>query len=210
MVKVIGEMDHYMSNAEVLTWMKNKRKQHAREDADDREQGITPTPRPQNLVDSLKKHERHLKSSHYPYEKNPSAYEGTNQDRSVHDFSEATMQKIQVPLVEDYRTAIKAKFKTVKEAQDELEVLQEKKELTEMEILMIHNHAPTSVETLQPMIEDIEKRFTEKEQEMLVECIKDVYRADEMKAAVEKAEKEPEKDGDKGSMELSKMSEAIR
>ena len=56
---------------------------------------------------------------------------------------------------------------------------QEKKCLTEPELLMIYNHAPICVEMLQPMIENVEERFTPEEQEMLVEVIIKTLRPDQ-------------------------------
>lgn len=178
-VKDAGEL---MSNAEVATFLKNKRAQHAREDTEDRAAGITPTTRPQNFMRSLEKHENHLKSDAYPYEKNPSAYEGDNAEESIHKFGDEHMKRIQEPLAQKYKDAIKKKLMTVHEAQAKLEVEQEKKELTEPELLMIHNHAPQCLEILQPMIESSEERFTRDELESMVEAIQDVFRVDQLRA----------------------------
>ena len=177
----ILDLDHVMSNAEVLEWTKRKRAQHDREDEQDRTKGINLTHRPKNLIESIEKHERHLTSDAYPYVKNPTAYNGAeNQSLSQKKFSDATMEKIQVPIYEKYKDMIRKKQLSVKKAQDDMGEEQEKKELTETELLMIHNHAPTCVEMLQPMIENIDERFTVEEQEVLVECVKEVYRVDEM------------------------------
>ena len=191
MPKVLA-MNHQLSNAEVLHWLKQKRLQHDQEDADDRSAGKTPSTRPSNYARALEKHEHHLTSASYPYVANPSAYEGKNQDDSVHRFGDVHMTKIQEPLLEKYKTAIRDKLMTVKEAQDKLAVEQEQKELTDAELLMVHNHAPMAAEMLQPMIEDWEKRFSYEEMEVLVECIKGVFRADEMRAKEEERDGEPE------------------
>ena len=173
------DTDHVMSNAEVRDWIKKKRNQHKREDDEDKAKGLEPAPRPQNSLDSLEKHERHLNSDAYPYAKNPSAYEGKNADISLKQFSETHFEKIQDPLTEKYKDLIRQKLLSVKEAQKQLEVEQEKKDLTETELLMIHNHAPTCVEMLQPMIESWEERYSVEEMEKIVECVEEVYRADE-------------------------------
>lgn len=172
--------DHYMLNAEVLEWTQRKRKQHEREDTEDRAKGLTLPHRPKNFTEALEKHERHLKSDAYPYAKNPSAYEGKNADLSLKMFSDATMDKIQVPVFERFKERLRNKELTVKQAQDEMEIEHEKKELSETEMLMIHNHAPMCVEMLQPMIENVDERFTAEELEILVECVKEVYRVDEV------------------------------
>ena len=44
---------------------------------------------------------------------------------------------------------------------------------------MIYTHAPTCVEMLQPMIENVEERFTAEEQELLVEVIIQTFRPDQ-------------------------------
>lgn len=182
------DLDHHMSNAEVLEWAKNKRQQHAREDAEDKKADLHCTPRPQNFLDALDKHERHLKSDAYPYEKNPCAYEGSNADTSLQAFSKLYMDRIQRPLAERYKQLIRDKLMTVEEAKKEQEKEQERKDITETELLMIHNHAPTCVEMLQPMLENVEDRFTVEEQEIMVECVKEVYRVDESKVANEEVD----------------------
>jgi hypothetical protein len=179
MVKVL-EIEGNLTNAEVLDFIKQKRTQHAREDAEDRAAGKNVTSRPANFTSALDKHERHLKSDHYPYKKNPSAYDGgANQEKTLKAFQEMHMERIQVPLSEAFKEKVRNKLLTVKEGQAQLEAGQEKKELTETEWLMIDNHAPTTVELLQPMIEDVENRFTVAELEAIVQCIKETYRANE-------------------------------
>ena len=197
------DLDHHMSNAEVKDWIKRKREQHAREDAEDKKADLHCTPRPQNFLDALDKHERHLKSDAYPYEKNPSAYDGRNADTSLQAFGKAYMDGIQVPLGQKYKELVrerltklketkegedyeKSRKDVIKQAQKDLEVEQDRKDITETELLMIHNHAPTCVEMLQPMLENVEDRFTLEEQEIMVQCVKDVYRVDELKVVTEK------------------------
>lgn len=172
------ETNHPMSNAEVLHWIKQKRTQHEQEDKNSSSNTAT---RPQNYLDSLDKHERHLTSDAYPYIKNPNAYESTNQDTSIHKFGEAHMKKIQIPLVEKYKEEIRLGRKTPQQAQKELAGKQDEKELTEAEILMLFNHAPLCVEMMQPMIENVDERFSNEEQEALVECVREVFRVDEMR-----------------------------
>lgn len=179
----VKDAGHVMSNAEVAHWISQKRAQHAREDAQDKATGARPSARPANFLRSLEKHERHLKSDAYPYEQNPSAYAGDNSDKSIAKFLEEHMSRIQEPLAAKYKQAVQKKELSVREAQVKLEMEQEKKELTEAELLMIHNHAPTSAEQLQPMIESVDDRFTQQELEMLLDIILKVFRADQLKAA---------------------------
>ena len=50
---------------------------------------------------------------------------------------------------------------------------------------MIHNHAPSCLDMLQPMIEWVEERFTDEEQLVLFECVREVFRVDELKRKAE-------------------------
>ncbi|KAF2480134.1 hypothetical protein BDY17DRAFT_303286 [Neohortaea acidophila] len=179
----VKDAGHVMSNAEVAHWISQKRAQHAREDAQDKASGARPTPRPPNFLKSLEKHERHLSSDAYPYEQNPSAYKGDNSDKSIAKFQAEHMSRIQEPLAAKYKDAVRKKELSVREAQVKLEMEQEKKELTEAELLMIHNHAPTSAEQLQPMIESVDDRFTPQELEVLLDIILKVFRVDQLQAA---------------------------
>jgi hypothetical protein len=179
MPKVL-EMEQKMSNAEVLDWLKQTRARHAREDAEDKAAGIEPTSRPQNFLDAMTKHERHLKSDAYPYEKNPSAYAGKNNDISLRKFNDEHFEAIHVPVFEKFKAAIKAKLISKEEGAEEMEKEQLRKEITEEELLMIHNHAPKNVEMLQPMLENWEERYTLEELQVIVDVIKNVYRQDEL------------------------------
>lgn len=190
MAPKILNLDHVFSNAEVLQWTEQKRAQHAREDAEDRAAGITPKPRPANFMRMLEKTERHLTSDAYPYVKNPSAYKGDNQHDSVHKFSDAKFDRIQKPIFERYKEAIRKGLMSTDEAKQKMGAEQEKKELTETELLMVCNHAPTCVEMLEPMIEEVEERFTKEELQIIVDCINEVLRADELKAKRKERKKE--------------------
>ena len=169
-----------MSNAEVLDWLKQTRARHAREDAEDTAAGNKPSPRPQNFLDAMTKHERHLKSDAYPYEKNPSAYAGKNQDISLRRFNDEHFEAIHTPIFEKFKAAIKAKVISKEEGAEQMEQEQLRKEISEEELLMIHNHAPKTVEMLQPMLENWEERYTVEELQVIVDVIKDVYRQDEL------------------------------
>lgn len=179
MVKILA-MDQKMSNAEVLDWMKQTRARHAEEDAEDKAGGKEPTGRPQNFLDAMTKHGRHLKSDAYPYEKNPSAYAGKNQDISLHKFNDRHFEEIHQPVYEKFKAAIIAKLISPKEGGDKMEEEQLRKEISEEELLMIHNHAPKTVEMLQPMLENVEERYTVEELQIIVDVIKEVYRKDEL------------------------------
>lgn len=175
----IIDMNHQLSNAEVLTWLENKRKQHVEEDAEDEAAGRDVKPRPQNFVKMLDKTERHLKSDAYPYVANPSAYKDMNQDYTVSKFGAETMKKIQKPLFEKFKDDVKKGLMTKKQAKAKLEDEQDKKELTDPEFNTIFNLAPTCVEMLEPIIEEVDDRFTKEELELMVQIIKDVLRPDE-------------------------------
>lgn len=169
------DTDHALTNAEVLDWVKSKRAQHAREAAQDRS-----IPHPKNLVKVLEKTERHLTTEAYPYESNPTAYSDLeSRNEALKRFSELTMERIQRPLCENYKDKVRTKAMTVKEARSKLVSEQEKKELTEPELLMIVNHAPAVVDILQPMIESCDERFTAEELDIIVQCVRDTFRPDE-------------------------------
>ena len=198
-MKVLEIGDHPMSNSEVRDFIKQKRQQHQEEDAEDKAKGLDHAQRAKNYLESLKKHESYLNSDALPYKKNPSAYEGLeNNDKSLKAFSNAQFEKVQVPLAEKYRSLIRQKVMSVKDAQDELGEWQEKKELSEMELLTIHNLAPANAEMLQPMIESWEERFSNEEMEAMAEAIMEVYRAEEAKSAEESG-------GDAGVEELTEQ-----
>ena len=218
----ILDLDHQMSNADVLNWMQQKRDQHKREDEEDRAAGITPTPRPANFMKMLDKTERHLTSDAYPYVNNPSAYKGDNTDISIHKFGDIRFERIQNPIYEKYKDAIRKGLMSNAEAKEKMGAEMEAKEITEPELLMIHNHAPKTVEMLEPMLEEVEERFTKEELQIIVDCIGEVYRADELKAsrkerkkATKEAAKEAKKAGtgkkvEGSGVEMTEMSEAIR
>lgn len=163
-----------MSNAEVLRWLQQKRAQYASEDAQ----------RPEDLLKSLERHERHLSSAAYPYQKNPSVYLDGKAEGAIHRFAEEHFKRIQQPLVDKYGRAIREKTMSKAAAQRKIKAEQDRKELSEAEMLMVYNLAPTCVELLQPCIEEVENRFTADELETLVDIIKQVFRADEVKASM--------------------------
>lgn len=171
-----------MCNVDVLEWMKQTRQRHAREDAEDRVKGVKPSPRPKNFLDALDKHERHLKSDSYPYEKNPSVYSGEeNIAKSKQALNDIHFERIHEPIYEKFKAMIKNKEMEKYEAADKMEEEQLKRNLTDEELLIIYNHAPTNVEQLTPMLEDCEERYTPEELQVFVDVIKEVLRADEVK-----------------------------
>ncbi|KAF2170194.1 hypothetical protein M409DRAFT_64529 [Zasmidium cellare ATCC 36951] len=176
-MKILDAGDHLLSNADVLDWMKRKRAQHAAEDAEDKKKGVKPAVRPSNFMRALNRHERELKSDNYPYVKNPTAYEGTARHAQFEKFALDAENVVQDHLEAEWKDKLATMTK------DEVEKVfapeQEKKCLTEVEMLMVYNHAPTCVEMLQPMIENVEERFTSEELELLVEVVIKTLRPDQ-------------------------------
>ncbi|KAK4503852.1 hypothetical protein PRZ48_004767 [Zasmidium cellare] len=168
-MKILDAGDHMLSNADVLDWMARKRAQHAKEDAEDKKKGVKPAPRPSNFMRALTRHERELKSDNYPYVKNPSAYEGQARHDTVEKFGLEAENVVMNHLEAEWKDRLATMPK------DELEKVfapeQEKKTLTQPELLMIYNNAPTCTEMLQPMIENVEERFTVEEQQLLVDAV---------------------------------------
>ncbi|KAF2766246.1 hypothetical protein EJ03DRAFT_183664 [Teratosphaeria nubilosa] len=171
-MKILDAGTEPLSNVDVLRWIKAKREQHAAEDKDDRKANRKPTQRPQNFLDALEKHERVLESNAYPYTNNPDSY---NNYKAMEELDNKIVDRIISPLNESYRGS----GMTAEELEKTLGKEHEAKSLTETEHLMIYNHAPKAVEMLQPMIENVEERFTAEEQETLVEAIKETYRQSE-------------------------------
>ncbi|WPH00221.1 Hypothetical protein R9X50_00304400 [Acrodontium crateriforme] len=175
-MKILDAGSAAMSNMEVLLWIEEKRAQHSAEDAEARAAKAKPRPRPKNFMDALKKHQRVLKSKQYPYDQNPDAYSNkTDKYASMRQLDEKICEEIIYPLEEGYKgNGMKS---------DELEASlgkeQEAKELTETEHLMIHNLAPKCLEQFQPIIENLDERYTAEEQEKIVEAINSVYRCNE-------------------------------
>ncbi|KAK5175449.1 uncharacterized protein LTR77_000588 [Saxophila tyrrhenica] len=200
MVQIL-RVEGHLPNAEVLHHITTTRARHARED-DAAPDGKKVHARPANFLASLDKHERHLQSPHYPYLKNPSVY-GTpfSQSKALRKLSALHMRRIQHPLYEDYMGKVQRGEINADRARKKLERLQERKELTDTEWLMIVNHAPVVLELLQPMVEDCDERFTEEEREILLQCVKDVLRKDEgkrgeaMEGVVEGGGGDAKKDG---------------
>lgn len=176
-MKILDAGDHPLSNADVLDWIKRKRAQHATEDAEDKKKGVKPAPRPSNFMRALKRHERELMTDNYPYVRNPTAYEGNARKTQFEKFVLAAENVVQDHLEAEWKDRLASMTK--EQVEKEFAPEQEKKCLTEPELLMIYNHAPTCTELLQPMIENVEERFTADEQEMLVEVITKTLRPDQ-------------------------------
>ena len=173
MPKVLDAGTETLSNADVLEWIKSKRAQHAKEDADDKKAGRCKVHRPSNFVSALRKHERELVDVKYPYVANPGAYEGENRDRSLELFLERCDQDICFPLEEKYKGG---KGLTLKQIQKRLGKEQDKKCFTPSELLMIHNIAPENVSMLETMIDGWQDRFTSEEMEKVVAVVQEVFR----------------------------------
>ncbi|KAM3425086.1 hypothetical protein BST61_g7052 [Cercospora zeina] len=165
-MKILDAGDSPLSNADVLDWVERKRAQHAIEDAEDKAKGQKPAARPKNFMRVLDRTERELKSNNYPYVRNPGAYNGDARSTAFQRFAREAEDAMQTSLEADWRERLQNMTKEQFEKEFELE--QEKKCLTEPEMLMIYNYAPQCVEMLQPMIENVEDRYTADEQQVLV------------------------------------------
>ncbi|KAI7115271.1 hypothetical protein D0869_12627 [Hortaea werneckii] len=178
-MKVLDAGTETLSNADVLNWIKEKRKQIAEEDKADKKSGKKPSHRPANFLSALTKHERELDSGKYPFHKNPEVYGNYN---GLNEFEEKVMETIVKPFTETRMRELKEQGVSDQEIEITLEKEQEAKLLTETEQLMVYNHAPQCVEMLQPMVENIEDRLTAEEQEAMVQVIMEVYRKQEASA----------------------------
>lgn len=176
-MKVLNAGDHPLSNADVQDWAKRKRAQHLEEDAEDKSRGVKLAPRPKNFMNALKRLERELSSDKYPYTKNPSVYKGESRKSQFQEFVLAAENAIQDHLEAEWADRLAGMSKT--QVDKEFAAEQEKKCLSEPEMLMIYNYAPTCVDMLQPMIENVEERFTEEERQLLVDVVVRILRADE-------------------------------
>ncbi|PPJ61160.1 hypothetical protein CBER1_04184 [Cercospora berteroae] len=185
-MKILDAGDSPLSNADVLDWVERKRAQHAAEDADDKAKGQKPAIRPKNFMRVLDRTERELKSSNYPYVRNPTAYSGDARSTAFQKFARDAEDAMQASLEAEWHERLQSMPKEQFEKEFELE--QEKKCLTEPEVLMIYNYAPQCVEMLQPMIENVEDRFTADEQQVLVEIISRNLRPNEIPQEEQSAE----------------------
>jgi len=195
--KIIEPLDHWLTNAEVLHWVKEKREQHTKEDAEDSKAGRATRQRPKNFMKILGKTESHLTSDAFPYEKNPTAYKDNEAvEESVRGWNRETMTEIQEPLLQKWKQEIRKGMK-LEEAEDKMGDEQEARELTDHEYLMVYNHAPTCVEMLEPLIDEWEERFTKEEMQKLVDISVKLFRVDEeakkKKAAKNKAKRDKAK-----------------
>ncbi|KAK4626804.1 hypothetical protein CLAFUW4_04379 [Fulvia fulva] len=185
-MKILDAGDHPLSNADVLDWIKRKRAQHETEDAEEtaaKGKGAKATPRPKNFITALNRHERELNSPRYPYAKNVGAYAGDARDKQFKKFCQEAENVIQDNLEAEW----KEKLSTMNKEQVEkgLAIEQDKKCLTEPELLMLYNHAPVHAELLQPMIENVEDRFSAKEQALLIDVIWRTLRVNEQRPVEE-------------------------
>lgn len=176
-----------MGNFEVLKWMQDTKKRHAKEDAEAAAANLKLPPRPANLAKAFEKHEHHLKRDIYPYEKNPSVYnEKYDIDDIVTKFNNVVLDRIAKPILKKYQDKVRQQEMTAKEADKAMEKETEPKVFTEMELMQLHNLAPTTMETLQLIIEQWEERFTEEEMGVILEIVMEVLRPDELKEKKEK------------------------
>lgn len=181
MPKILAQEE--MGNFEVLKWMQETKKRHAREDREAEAQGLTLKPRPTNLIKSFEKHERHLKRDVYPYAKNPSVHnEDYDIDEVVNKYSHAVIERVHKPILKKYQGKVRSGDLTKKEAEDQMEEETEPKVFSEMELMQLHNLAPTGMEALQLIIEQWEERFTEEEMGVILEVTSEILRPDEVAA----------------------------
>ena len=179
-MKILDAGDHMLSNADILDWIRLKRVQHEREDVQDASRGVSLTPRSKNFMTALSRHERELTSTTYPYTKNPSVYSGENRTAAFEKFALEVENVVQGHLEDQWRDRLLGMSK--EQIDREYAPVQETKCLTEPELLVIFNHAPTCVEMLQPMIESVDDRFTAEEQQLIVDVIVRRLRCDEKQA----------------------------
>jgi hypothetical protein len=176
-MKILDAGDAPLSNADVLDWLKRKRAQHETEDEEDKAKGLKPSERPKNFIKALNRTERELSSDKYPYVANPTAYEGDARRTQFQKFVQEADEVIQTQLLEEWADALQTMSQ--EQVEKEFHPVQDMKNLTEPELLMIYNIAPTCVEMLQPIVENVEDRFTAEEQQVLVDVIMRVLRPDE-------------------------------
>ncbi|KAK5115241.1 hypothetical protein LTR62_001441 [Meristemomyces frigidus] len=176
-MKVLDAGTENLSNMDVMNWIAAKKAQHAEEDAADKKNKQKFKPRPKKFLKALDRHHRELNSSKYPYARNPNVYDGTY----------TAMEKFDMLLTERLCTPLEAKYIDLLTSMDKdecmkrMEAEQEAKGLTPTEHLMLFNLAPAGVEQLQTMLENCEERFSAEEQQVILDCILEVYRADEPK-----------------------------
>jgi DNA-directed RNA polymerase subunit F len=90
-------------------------------------------------------------------------------------------EAIQEGLLEEWKERLEGMSK--EQIEKELLPLQEKKNLTEPELLVIYNLAPTCVEQVQSMVENSEERFSMEECQAILDVILRVLRPDEKRLA---------------------------
>ncbi|EME46060.1 hypothetical protein DOTSEDRAFT_78463 [Dothistroma septosporum NZE10] len=181
-MKILDAGDHSLSNADVLDWIKRKRSQHETEDAEElaaNVKGAKPTPRPKNFITALIRHERELTSPRYPYTKNFGAYAGDARNKQFKNFCQDSENAIQDSLEAEWKDRLDSMTK--EQIDRDFAVEQDKKCLTEPELLMLYNHAPVHTELLQPMIENVEERFSAEEQALLIDVIWRTLRVNEQR-----------------------------
>ncbi|KAK5714818.1 hypothetical protein LTR17_016995 [Elasticomyces elasticus] len=178
-MKILDAGTETISNLDVLAWIASKRAQHTTENAEDKAAGKEASPHPKNFLDSLTKHERELKNAKlYPYSSNPTAYTGGKHYEVMARFDKLLMERVCFPLEDKYKNGDMGM--TTEEVEKALSKEQDEKALTETEQLMLLNHAPSCIEQLQPMVEGCEERFTPEEQQVVVDCIMEVYRVEDL------------------------------
>ncbi|TKA70624.1 hypothetical protein B0A55_07582 [Friedmanniomyces simplex] len=185
-MKILDAGTENLSNQDVLTWITAKRAQHSAENAaaaavvgkgKGKDKDQQPSPHPPNFLAALTKHERELRDpKKYPYTSNPTVYNETYD--AMARFDKLLIERICFPLEEKYKNNMTGM--TAEQIEKALSKEQDEKALTETEHLMLFNHAPQGIEQLQPMVENCEERFTGEEQDVLVHCVMEVYRGEEM------------------------------
>lgn len=191
-----------VSNAEVLNFIKAKKTEYKQQDSEDAKAGRKGLSRPKTVIRSLDQHQEHLESEHYPYASNPSVYgkagmtktltgasKPDNQARSdvaaESKFSKLFAEQIILPTVKTRIAAKKTRLGrdlSPEEKETIINDVDNQRYFSETERLMVINHAPTCLETLQPMIDSIEERYTEEEQALIVDAIQQAFRPDQPKA----------------------------
>lgn len=168
-MKVLDKGTIKLDNAEILKWIGEKRHQHSKIQALEKKHGSKGlSSMPTNFSRSLEKHEHYLTRQSKPY-KNNAAYGKANKE-SIGKFADLLEQRILSPIEAEFKApgiSVEVMERQHKEY--------EKKELTESELLIIANLRPSNVAMLQPMIEMVTERFSEDEQQIIVDSVKEVY-----------------------------------
>lgn len=168
-MKILDKGTTKLDNAEVLKWIKDKRSKHEKIRSSEKHlKANQRTYLPRNFVRSLDKHEVYLTRASKPFANNP-AYNADNR-KSLAKLAGLLEERILAPIEAECNVPDMS-IRTLEQRHKEYE----NKELLESELLTIANLRPSNVAMLQPMIEMVSERLTEDEQQVVVDCVREVY-----------------------------------